>query len=270
MKDDCWKILGIDKTVDINVIKSAYRDLIKKYHPDTVQAPEKIRKYTIRCAEIIQAYKDAIKYAESNQYSAQTIPSISITLPEPRVVKRSGIFARAFAGILLILLISPAILVAIELANIYPALTNTTRFMFSWYNSMNPESITRMTISLFLALILGGLLNGLLSTFTTTPIYYLWGVLSDTRYERYMYKVGYFLIIVMNITVIYFPTGLHWPFEHRSNAYYNFLYHLCRFLAWSYLPIYLAGEWVAENLIYLRIKRSHRIDELAVERPNSI
>src|ERR1035437_6701025 len=63
LKKDCWEILGIKKTKDVFIIRKTYRELIKKYHPDTVQAPERIRKYTIKCVEINLAYEEAMKYA---------------------------------------------------------------------------------------------------------------------------------------------------------------------------------------------------------------
>ena len=66
-------MLGLPRTRDTSIIKKAYRELIKKYHPDTVHAPEKIRKNTIKCAEIIQAYKEAMEYAETHQHEPEII-----------------------------------------------------------------------------------------------------------------------------------------------------------------------------------------------------
>jgi hypothetical protein len=62
---DCWTILGIPPTDDPFAIKKAYRERVKRYHPDTVTAPEKKRQYTSVCAEINQAYRQAIAQSES-------------------------------------------------------------------------------------------------------------------------------------------------------------------------------------------------------------
>ena len=62
---DCWKILGISKTSDRLAIRKAYRDRIKRWHPDTVRSPEMIRHYTIKCAEINDAYRQALDYCSS-------------------------------------------------------------------------------------------------------------------------------------------------------------------------------------------------------------
>ena len=40
--DSCYRILGINEDVTLNELKSAYRRLVKKYHPDTKQFSEKL------------------------------------------------------------------------------------------------------------------------------------------------------------------------------------------------------------------------------------
>lgn len=56
---DCWKTLGINKTSNKEIIKSAYRTLVKKYHPDLAKTPEKVRTNTIKCAQLNLAYQEA-------------------------------------------------------------------------------------------------------------------------------------------------------------------------------------------------------------------
>lgn len=255
MKKDCWEILGIPRTKDAAVIRKAYRELIKKYHPDKVQAPEKIRKHTIKCVEIIQAYKEAMEFAETHQHAPETILRTEHTV-QASSQKKQGVRVRVFATFIFLLFVIPAIFFVIELLNIYPALTHSMNFVFTFYESMPLESPLKMIISFPLALILGALFNGVLSIITTVPVLYLWGALSDTKYEKHMYKVGFLIITALNMFIIYFAADLHWPFEHRATGYYNFLYHLCRFLAWSYGPIYMLAEWVVDNLKYVRVKGS--------------
>jgi hypothetical protein len=272
MKKDCWAVLGIARTTDTTLIKKAYRDLIKKYHPDTVQAPEKIRKYTIKCAEIIQAYKEALVYAATYQREPEIISKTERTVPETTAPAQPppGAFAKACGAFILLLFITPVVFLVIELLNIYPAVTNSTRFVFTCYDSMPAESPLKMIVSFPLALILGALFSGVISIFTTAPVLYLWGVLSDTKYEKHMYKIGYVIITGLNIFVIYFVVGLHWPFEHRATDYYNFLYHLCRFLSWSYGPIYMLTEWLMDSWKYLRVKDSIKSDELILYKEDSV
>ena len=60
---DCWQVLGIPSTTDVEAVKRAYRALIKRYHPDTISAgsPEMVRRYTVRCRRINQAFRQAIE-----------------------------------------------------------------------------------------------------------------------------------------------------------------------------------------------------------------
>jgi len=250
MKKDCWGVLRISRTNDKSVIKKAYRGLIKEYHPDTVRAPEKIRKYTIKCVEVIHAYEEALKYAETHYLE----PEISIELNHSVKVKptqgrwEQTVFIILLALIILLIFSTPTIL----------------RFLSTWYDSMPPESLLKMIISFPLALIIAAGYHGLLSMFTTIPGIIIWGLFEKTRYEKYMYKIMFFVVAGLNFSIIYSATFIHWPFEHRVNGYYNFLYHLCRFLSWSYGPLYLLTEWIIDNLKYLRVKDSFRSDELAL------
>lgn len=51
--NDCWSILDLEPTTDLNLIKSRYSELIKKYRPETDQ-----EKFT----SIRQAYNDALNF----------------------------------------------------------------------------------------------------------------------------------------------------------------------------------------------------------------
>ena len=66
--DDAYKLLRVDPSDDMSVIKKAYRTLIRKYHPDIIKSQGKSEEYmeeaTKKTQEINQAYemiKDAKK-----------------------------------------------------------------------------------------------------------------------------------------------------------------------------------------------------------------
>jgi hypothetical protein len=63
--NDCWKRLGLEPTADLAAIKRAYREQVKRYHPDTVTTPEQKRRYTIICAAINDAYREAVRQARA-------------------------------------------------------------------------------------------------------------------------------------------------------------------------------------------------------------
>jgi len=272
MKKDCWSILGIARTRDVSIIKKAYRGLIKLYHPDTVQAPEKKRKYTIKCVEIIRAYKEAMVYAQTFQPE----PEISTQNEQTVLSKaapakgRENVFIKVLGGFVLLLFFVPFVFILMEVLHIYPAFTKSMNLIFNGYSSMPLNSPFKMIISFPLALLLGWLICGVISLFTSAPVIYLWGVLSNTKYEEYMYKVGFVIIAGLNILIVYFVPSLHWPFEHRVNGYYNFLYHLCRFLSCSSGPLYLLANWILDNLKYLRIKNSFFSSELVLYKQDEV
>ena len=49
-----WKILGIEPTQDVKVIRRRYAELVRLYHPE--DQPELYQ-------EIVQAYQEALAYA---------------------------------------------------------------------------------------------------------------------------------------------------------------------------------------------------------------
>ena len=262
MKKSCWNILGIKETNDISAIKTAYRNLIKEYHPDKCQAPEKIRKNTIKCVEIIQAYKTAIELAKTIQteplFNHECSPS---TRKQP---EKASIWARLSGTAIGLFILSTMLFLFLDMAGISGIFSKGMRFIFEGYASMPLDNPFKIIISLPLALLFGAVCNGLLSIFTSAPVLYLWGVFANTSYEKYMYKVGFIIVTVANICIVYFAIGLHWPFENIVTPYYIFLCELCRFLAWSYAPIYMLLDWLKDNFKYSRVKNSFNSNDLAI------
>ena len=76
MSKDYYEILGVSKNADADEIKSAYRRLAKKYHPDLNKAPEAAEKFK----EINEAYEvlgDDKKRANYDQYGSADGPQFS-------------------------------------------------------------------------------------------------------------------------------------------------------------------------------------------------
>jgi hypothetical protein len=58
---NCWDVLEIKPTSDVEEIKRARRVLVKRWHPDAVDDPLMRDEFTHRCAEVNAAYDVAMK-----------------------------------------------------------------------------------------------------------------------------------------------------------------------------------------------------------------
>ena len=61
-----WSVLKIEPTKDKNIIKNAYADMLKIYHPE--EHPDEFLR-------VQKAYNDAMNYAKSEEYKQKRIPS---------------------------------------------------------------------------------------------------------------------------------------------------------------------------------------------------
>jgi curved DNA-binding protein CbpA len=51
-----YQILGVDKNAEFIVIKSAYKTLIQKYHPDKAKTPKEAESFLLKTKELNEAY----------------------------------------------------------------------------------------------------------------------------------------------------------------------------------------------------------------------
>ena len=67
-----YQVLGIDRAADADTIKSAYRNLVRRYHPDLNPAD---RDAEIRLREINEAYAVLIDPDQRQAYESRIYPS---------------------------------------------------------------------------------------------------------------------------------------------------------------------------------------------------
>ncbi len=261
---DCWAVLGIPRTRDTEAVKKAYRDLIKKYHPDTVRPPEMVRHYTIKCVRINDAFEQALDYCDSDadettfdsqQFQERTVVEKTVQnasthnrSPLARwIISKESLLPQWLVG-LAYLVVGVLLSVGVPLGFIY-----LVSIFGKWMTSLPFASPTRMVFSGVVVIPIGMIFGSFLCMFTSFPAYCIWKLLDMTPLSRYSIKVAGLSIAIGNALVVYYG-GYHWPFEHRSNEYYTILYHVCRFIAWAPLPLYGLCLWIKEYYQYRKVE----------------
>lgn len=232
---DCWKILGIHRNNDLTTIKKAYRELIKKYHPDKVQSPEKKRKYTIKCAEIIDAYDRAMEEAKSYDDAFDYTSASSQAVSTPWYEKLQYIIGFIFV-ILFFLAIS---------------------FVISKLSSLPDSHLLKITFGyillFFMSLFFGGIaISSVINLFII-------GVIGKSRFmaklglEKYEMKILWVLMVIINIVLFYFTEiGSYMyssdrPAPKVDNA-------IWRAVGAGTLPVIFFLFWIERFLTYNRAK----------------
>jgi hypothetical protein len=271
--------------MDVEAIKKAYRDQVKRYHPDAARSPERIRHNTIKCAEINRAFEECMRCSELDQGVAQdrktrppqgasagarpeqrvrpvkayqrreqgTAQTPASNNPDNRKRTRWWRFAPAVFSRLAVA-IAVALLAAtyLEVLGFPFGLLHSIIGFPKWLASLPLDHPARVIISGAIAVPIGILFGGLLSIFTCVPAVYVAFYLEKTRFAKYSFKLMWLVVTLANAAVVY-SCELHWPFEHRANAYYAILYHVCRFSAWAFLPVYGLIAWLEEYRAFQRL-----------------
>ena len=262
---DCWSILGIQPTGDTTAIRKVYLELVKKYHPDRVLTPEGKRRHTVLCAEINQAYTQAIGQARTYSASVHSTPqpdrpnaepSYTVTdtpvtgHDNPAVAKAvrqyAGMFTRRFgAGLLLLLFalqflpyLSPSLLKRPPeaLRIIVGAVATLFVVLFVFVIIFVYGVIVAGTLDLFLILLFPRKLIARLGL---------------AKYEN---KLVWASIVTANITLFFFTDLVGIPSStDRMFALYDGLF---RSLAAGTLPLLLALNWIKELVRYKQVKKN--------------
>jgi hypothetical protein len=220
---NCWSVLGIPPGSGEAIIKARFRELVKQWHPDKVQSPEKKRRYTIKCAEVNYAYREALT-AHRNR------PAEEVAAESPRVSRRyrvatvvGGVIGLAVAIAFLSLVIAGPLALVARLGDSHP-----------------------VSIAIHIVVsVLGGLLFGMVFTFVPDAIAFfatqkLWEKLALGRYEE---KLSWCVVLALNLFIMFAgPGALIGEGSRVTGAYFT----LTRATAALLVPFGLFALWVGD------------------------
>ena len=257
--NDCWKRLGIQPTSDLAAIKRAYREQVKRYHPDTVSTPEQKRRYTIICAAINDAYREASRRAQAanaaslhpddaafdatsrQQAGEPAVAASEFDYATPaRQANALGSFFKAPAALRTLLLIFLGFEVVIFFAS---PLHNVPTAV---------QTLAGVFVALFVGFIIYGLLAAgaldlLIFWFFPRRLLYRLGL---AKYES---KLIWLAILAANGFVFFFTNLIAHPSRHEAAAVT--LDMAVRAAATVTVPLIVALLWLRDLLRYRRVKQ---------------
>jgi len=256
--NDCWKRLGLQPTTDLAAIKRAYREQVKRYHPDTVTTPEQKRRYTIICAAINDAYREALRWAQAANPTASGadpeafagVPhseSSDFTASRPAFEDATpGDGQNAFAAFFK----SPAALRTLLLI-----FFGFEIIIFFAGPVKNVPATAQTLAGIFVALFVGFILYGLLVAgpldllifwFFPRRLFYRLGL------AKYDNKIIWLVTLAANGFVFFFTKLIAHPGHHEAAAV--ILDVTVRVAATIMVPLIVALLWLRDLLRYRRIK----------------
>lgn len=237
---NCWKILGIASTSDKEVIKSAYRTLVKKYHPDLAKTPEKIRTNTVKCAEINSAYQRALLEAE-NMKDAENIISVTESIPNS---KKEKSIKSTFVDIVTI--ISALLLFGLIIIGV------STLVDLSKSSEVFAVIIGVILISFVMALV-----SAMISSTTALIALFVERfLLTQFIHRRYFNKLIWIIVVILNTTIALTKMI---PFEILNNEINNTILFV---VIWNIWPLIFLISWIRTFIKYKSIKDKSFLETL--------
>jgi triphosphoribosyl-dephospho-CoA synthetase len=251
---DCWKRLGLQPTTDLAAIKRAYREQVKRYHPDTVASPEQKRRYTIICAAINDAYREAVRRAQAAHADAADSSADARPAEAGESAGAAGEFTSA----------APAYSQN-ALGSFFksPGALRTLLLLFFGFEVIvffagpvrNLPSAFEAMAGLFLALFVGFIIYGLLVAGALDLLIFWFfprRLLERLGLARYESKLIWLVILITNAFVFFFTNLIAHPRGHEMAT--ALLDVVVRAAATLTVPLVVALLWLRDLMRYRRLK----------------
>lgn len=241
----CWNVLGVPPYCDRVMLKRAYRDLVKIYHPDKSTSPESKRKNTIRCAAIIDAYKLALALL------AAPLPTSAIESPRDSRSNVQGTFMSGFrqAVLFIVTLVTLSLVVGVLLV-----------FGTDWIHSLSPTHPIRVAVELSLFLFFGTVVSMFLAVLDIfVMLLFPRRLLERLHLERFDAKLTWLAVLTLHC-VLAFSIEVGPSFRESSfqahPSWLTSLYSITwRFVAAFTIPLWFLADWLLVNLRFRALGR---------------
>jgi hypothetical protein len=239
---DCWQILGIRATVDAGTIRRSYLDLIKKYHPDTVFTPEQKRRDTIRCAEINNAYEDAIRLAQLLAAMPSGVSTETVNRRTGRLwYSKLAMYSATVVGFFIIFVMISFLIVFVTSGVKSLSDTNIIRVVFA--------SVLTFAISTsIIGFCMMGIFDMLIAFLFPSKL------LLKVGLERYEKKLIWFSMVIFNLYILYF-TGLGNVLLKDNDKMSDLYVGIWRVCGAGTVPFIFALDWIKDVIKYARVKK---------------
>jgi hypothetical protein len=252
---NCWTILGVSPTGDTAAIRKAYLELVKIYHPDTVLTQEKKRKYTILCAEINQAYAQAIEQAKMLSAPQQDVfqeapqhPVMDRDNPAVATAFRqyTGMFIRRFGA---------AIMLVLFILQFLPYLSPSLLKRPPEALRIIVGAVATLFVVLFVLVIIfvyGVIIAGTLDLFLI--LLFPRKLITKLGLAKHENKLVWLSIVIANITLFFFTDLIGIP--NSTDRMFSLYDGIFRALAAGTLPVLLALNRLREFVRYKQVKKN--------------
>jgi hypothetical protein len=252
---DCWKTLGIEPTSDTVAIRNAYRELVKKYHPDTVSTAEQKRQYTIFCALINEAYEEALRWAKSDSGAGpaadeEAAPYSDLDSSSGLLWKTVGALNTPFVKRLVV----GSLLIALTGFAVFPVLAASLTRSLSYAVRLSVATVAGVSVVLFVLLFIafygvaiGGILDLLLVLLVPRKL------ITKLGLEKYEDNALWVLIVAANFG-LFFGTNLIAIPNNNSEQMFWLYDSVFRALAAATVPLILASLWLRRIIRHRRLR----------------
>ncbi len=222
--------------------------MVKRYHPDTVITPEEKRKYTIICARINEAYREATREAKISAGVIDEEPLETPGLKQTEDAIRRGVeWYRNSVTFQVAVFASLFVFIAFQLFS-YLAVSKIAPLP----ETSLIKAFIRIGLILFVAVVIYGILvAGVLDLFLV--FVFPRNLVSRLGLSKYENKLLWLFVLASNLAFFFFTSIV--PAPHPSRSAFSIYDAIFRVICAGTLPAFFAMKWMSDLVKYKRARK---------------